>query len=246
MRFLKRWGAKAPKHAPFRANLEPEIPLFIIGDIHGRIDLLDRLLSSAPEEVQFVFVGDLIDRGEDSAQVLARVRELCTQGAICLMGNHEKMLLDFLERPTECGTRWLRNGGLQTLQSYSVRGVSERASEADLLAARDKLEVAFPDGMARWLRGLPLHYSSGNIHVVHAGADPALDMAGQTPHVLLWGTPTFRAQPRSDGQWVVHGHTIVDQGMIDSGRISIDTGAYATGVLTGIHITHGDSVFIFT
>lgn len=244
MKFLKRWGTKAPEHVPFKANLTPETPLFIIGDIHGRIDLLDRLLSSAPEEVQLVFVGDLIDRGEDSAHVLARVNELCNQGAICLMGNHERMLLDFLERPTECGARWLRNGGLQTLQSYGVRGVTERASEADLLAARDTLEVAFPGGMARWISGLPLHFSSGNIHAVHAGADPALDMAKQTPHVLLWGTPAFRAQPRSDGQWVVHGHTIVGKGMIDQGRISIDTGAYATGVLTGIHITHGESVFV--
>ena len=82
--------------------------------------------------------------------------------------------------------------------------------------------------------------------MVHAGADPALDMTEQTPHVLLWGTPAFRKRPRSDGQWVVHGHTVVDQGMVDNGRISIDTGAYATGVLTGIHITHSLGVFIFT
>jgi serine/threonine protein phosphatase 1 len=246
MKFFKRRGVRAQKHAPFKANLLPETPLFIIGDIHGRIDLLDRLLNSAPEDAQLVFVGDLIDRGEDSAQVLTRVKALCTQGAICLMGNHEKMLLDFLERPTESGARWLRNGGLQTLQSYGVRGISDRASEAALLAARDTLEIALPQGMADWLRGLPLHYSNGNIHAVHAGADPALDMAGQTPHVLLWGTPAFRAQPRSDGQWVVHGHTIVDEGMADQGRISIDTGAYATGVLTGIHISHSRCVFIFT
>jgi serine/threonine protein phosphatase 1 len=246
MRFLKRWGVKTKKHTAFAADLTPEAPLFIIGDIHGRIDLLDRLLASAPENVQLVFVGDLVDRGENSALVLARVRDLCALGAICLMGNHEKMMLDFLNRPTERGPTWLRNGGLQTLQSYGVRGVRERASEADLLVACDKLQVALPDGMARWIEDLPLHYSNGNIHVVHAAADPALDMAEQTPDVLLWGTSAFRERPRSDGQWVVHGHTIVDEGMAKNGRISIDTGAYATGVLTGIYISQSKGEFIFT
>jgi serine/threonine protein phosphatase 1 len=246
---MRLWGARkqsAPDHCAFNADLEPDNPMFIVGDIHGRIDLLDKMLANAPNGAQLIFVGDLIDRGEDSANVLIRVRDLCDQGAICLMGNHEQMMLDFIEQPTNCGPHWLRNGGLQTLHSYDVRGITERAGEDELLSARNTLELILPHGMTQWIKGLPLQWSSGNIHVVHAGADPALNMDEQIPHVLQWGIPSFRTKPRSDGQWVVHGHTIVDEGMAESGRISIDTGAYATGVLTGIHITQGNSAFMST
>jgi serine/threonine protein phosphatase 1 len=246
---MRLWGARrksAPDHNAFNAVLEPDSPLFIVGDIHGRIDLLDKILTNVPNGAQLVFVGDLIDRGEDSANVLIRIRDLCDQGAICLMGNHEQMMLDFIEQPTKYGPRWLRNGGLQTLQSYDVRGITERAGKDALLSARDTLELKLPDGMTQWIKRLPLQWSSGNIHVVHASADPALNMDAQIPQVLQWGIPSFWSQPRSDGQWVVHGHTIVDEGMIENGRISIDTGAYATGVLTGIHITQGNAAFMST
>lgn len=246
---MRLWGArkrKIPDHHAFTADLEPDKPMFIVGDIHGRIDLLNEMLTMAPNGAQLIFVGDLIDRGEDSANVLLRARALCDQGAIFLMGNHEQMMLDFLEQPTKYGPRWLRNGGLQTLHSYGVGGVTERAGKDELLSARNTLERILPDGMTQWIKGLPLQWSSGNIHVVHAGADPALNMDEQIPHVLQWGIPSFRAHPRSDGQWVVHGHTIVDAGMAENGRISIDTGAYATGVLTGVHITHGNGAFMST
>ncbi len=249
MQIFKNLVAKAqkPKKTPeFSANLEPDIPLYIIGDIHGRIDLLERILATAPPNTQIVFVGDLIDRGEDSSCVLMRVKELCHQGAICLMGNHEKMMLDFLDNPVERGPRWLRYGGLQTLQNYGVRGVSERAGEGILLSARDRLEAVLQTGMADWLRELPLHWSSGNIHVVHAAADPKVELNSQDPRTLLWGTPSFWKHSRTDAQWVVHGHTVVEEGIVDNGRIAIDTGAYATGVLTAIHITHGIGEFIST
>ncbi len=249
MRIFKNLVAKVQKPKliqEFSANLEPHSPLYIIGDVHGRIDLLDRILAAGPQNAQIIFVGDLIDRGEDSSSVLIRVKELCYHGAICLMGNHEKMMLDFLDNPIERGPRWLRYGGLQTLQNYGIRGVSERAREGALLSARDRLEAVLQAGMIDWLKNLPLHWSSGNIHVVHAAADPTIALNSQDSRTLLWGASSFWKQPRTDGQWVVHGHTVVEEAAAQNGRISIDTGAYATNVLTAIHITHGVGEFIST
>lgn len=249
MGLLKQWFSKIQKQEDtvvFSAALEPEAPLYIVGDVHGRLDLLNRILNAKPQNSQLVFVGDLVDRGEESAHVLECVSELCQNGAVCLMGNHEKMMLDFLDRPTERGSRWLRHGGLQTLQNYGVRGISERASDTELLSARDQLDEKLPANIIEWLRNLPLHWSSGNIHVVHAAADPAINMHLQNPNTLMWGTSSFFKQARDDGQWVVHGHTIVDEGTVDNGRISIDTGAYATNVLTALHIDKGFGEFIST
>jgi serine/threonine protein phosphatase 1 len=239
MSFWKKWVKPKPlelEFPEFTAELNPLVPLFVIGDVHGRIDLLDRMILAVPEDAQLIFVGDLIDRGDNSADVLMRVKECCENGAICLMGNHEKMMLDFFERPTERGPRWLRYGGLQVFQSYGVRGINERSGETDILAARDNLEEVMPDGMLEWVRNLPLYWSSGNVHVVHAAADPAVEMNEQNSRVLLWGTSAFSKRPRTDEQWVIHGHTIIDKAMSKNGRISVDTGAYATGVLSAVYI----------
>lgn len=238
MRFLKSiLGSKEdPVFAPFTAELRPSTSVFVIGDVHGRADLLPPLLAKQPKGSQLIFVGDLVDRGDQSADVLAIVKDLCDQGAICLMGNHERMMLDFIDRPTERGARWIRYGGLQTLQSYGVRGISERAGEAELLSARDELVRKIPDGIEKWLRDLPLQWSTGNLHVVHAAAKPELPIDKQLEKNLLWGSRTFTQRPRSDGQWVVHGHTIVDKPTVEDGRISIDTGAFATGILTALEL----------
>lgn len=238
MKILKSiFGSKEePFFAPFTADLRPETPVFVVGDVHGRADLLPALLAKKPNNSQLVFVGDLIDRGDQSAEVLAMVKDLCDNGAICLMGNHERMMLDFIERPTERGPRFMRYGGLQTLQSYSVRGIAERASESELLAARDALIKKMPDGMEQWLRNLPLQWSTGNLHIVHAAAKPELPMNQQIEKNLLWGSRNFTKRPRDDGQWVVHGHTIVENPVVEDGRISIDTGAFATGKLTALDL----------
>lgn len=247
MKFLKSLFGKqdAPVvREPFTAALDPEQDLFVVGDVHGRDDLLAKLLEKQPKGSQLVFVGDLIDRGENSANVINTVIEKCTNGAICLIGNHEKMMLDFLERPTERGGRWLRYGGLQTLHSYGVRGISERASDAELLAARDNLLDAMAAGTQKWMRDLPTQLASGNVHIVHAAANPNLGMSEQPDKTLIWGNRDFLEQTRQDGQWVVHGHTIVDHAIAADGRIAVDTGAFATGILTAALIKKGECSFI--
>lgn len=169
-----------------------------------------------------MFVGDLIDRGMGSRAVLDRVRGLGAQ-AVVLRGNHEQMLLDFLDLPSP---EWLRHGGAETLASFGIRDPLPDT------ATRDALRAALPPGMEEWLRGLPLWWQSGNLVVAHAGADPRQPMPHQAPRSLLWGHPAFGRFPRRDGLWVAHGHVIVPAARAQCGVISVDTGVYATGRLS--------------
>lgn len=219
----------------------PESGFYALGDIHGRLDLLDRVLGGLPDDLPIVCVGDYIDRGDDGAGVLRRLQ--ARPDIIALRGNHEDMLLSFLDAPQEKGARWIRNGGLQTLASFGVTGVSQGTAGVDLKIAADALRRAMGPELIDWLRLLPLMHQSGNVTVVHAGADPSLPLDQQDHRALTWGHRDFLTTPRRDGQWVLHGHTIVDQPSAAEGRIAIDTGAYATGRLTVARVTPGEVSF---
>lgn len=226
----------------------PDTPFYVIGDIHGCIGLLDSLLNRIQGDHPVVCVGDYVDRGTHSAQVLRRVRKLESDEPnrfTCLLGNHERMLLGFLEDPVG-NAAWLRHGGLQTLDSFGVARVSEKSPDQNLTATRDSLARAMGDKLINWLGDRPLLFESGNVAVVHAAADPRVTMKNQSPRSLLWGHPAFRKRPRRDGVWVVHGHTIVDQPIMRNGVISIDTGAYATGQLSAAFVRNGAVEFITT
>lgn len=222
-------------------------PVVVIGDIHGRIDLLERMVAlvrtDLPEAMP-VFVGDYVDRGEESAAVIARLIDLTGEGAVCLLGNHEEMLLDYLDDPESRGGLWLRNGGLQTLASFGVGGVTANTRGLELARARDELVVRMGGEMIGWLRTRPLWWRAGTVAVVHAGADPAQPIETQDKRNLLWGHKDFRRKGRSDGLWIVHGHTIVAEASVEGGRISVDTGAYATGMLSGVVLGAGEMRFL--
>jgi len=232
----------------------PERPLFVVGDIHGRADLLSRLLQRIePDRAEFsgqlVFAGDYVDRGARSRDVLLRLHDLSlgTPGdVVCLCGNHERMMLDFIDDPSGAGQRWLRNGGVQTLASFSVEDMTEASPPQAITEAASRLAAALGPDLLAWLRGLPLHLESGNVHVVHAGADPAVSMSAQDPQTLIWGHGKFASVDRSDGQWVAHGHTIVDEPAAMRGRISVDTGAWFSERLTAARIAAGEVRFIST
>ncbi len=239
---------------------QPAQPTYVVGDIHGRADLLELMLElidahiggTAAENPKLVFVGDYIDLGPDSAVVLARMQELqegFPDNVICLMGNHERMMLDFLDDPATRGPRWLRAGAAETLQSFGVATADlEDGAEFDAFpAAANSLRRRMPKGCLKWLENLPLIWSSGNVWVTHAGADPGRDMEDQTARVMLWGHPEFDSAPRGDGTWVVHGHTELDAPLAADGRISTDTGAWRTGRLTACAIrTDGRHDFLQT
>ena len=238
---LSALGMHPARPAPM-PPLRPEQRLCIVGDLHGRIDLLDSLLMQMDQEAgrreavdKLVFLGDYIDRGETSAQVLHRLHALSRNSpehVVCLRGNHEQMLLNFLDTPQKEGRAWLRNGGLQTLASFGVGHLSETAGPQALVTARDRLRGQLPDGLENWLRTLPLTYRSGNLCAVHASLDPSLALSDQPERALLWGSAQVGNARRADELWVIHGHTVVDEPMVNNGVISIDTGAYATNLLS--------------
>lgn len=239
--FGRNYGEPRPE--PIEVEISPlsvDRPFAVIGDIHGCDDLLERLLNKvsveAPE-AEIVLVGDYIDRGEQSAQVLRRLMQL--EGAHFLLGNHERMCLDFIDYPNEKGPRWLRNGGLQTVASFGVSG-----SANDPVSLRDQVVSAMGNDMLAWMRDLPLSYQNGNVYAVHAAAHPEKPIEEQGEKPLIWGNSKFGKQPRRDGLWVVHGHTIVDMPTVSRGVVSIDTGAYATGRLSAAIFVDNDIRFL--
>lgn len=238
-----RQGTMAP--APF-APLRPARPVLVIGDVHGCLTLLERLLAragGAHPEADLVLVGDLIDRGEHSAGVLRLVfarRDALT----VLLGNHEEMLLRFLDRPETEAARWLRNGGLQTMASFGIGPIGAAPEPEQCRALRDRLRAALGADLEAWLRSLPRLWQSGNVVVTHAGADPWLPIAQQSAQALTWGAADFGRRRRTDGTWIVHGHVIVEAGRCADGVISVDTGAFASGRLTAALISEGQCDFL--
>lgn len=254
MALLKRlFGSKnnqIPDLAPFEAPLAPDLPFFAVGDVHGCLPQLRKLqdqIKAQDNDAPVVYVGDYVDRGEDSAGVLRTLFEMREDPkVVCLAGNHEEMMLDFIDEPVGKGERWLRYGGLQTMASFGVGGVNLTAKGDALVEVARRFTEAMPPEMLAWLRDLPSMWQSGNVAVVHAGADPAIPIALQGTKTLAWGHRNFQTDPRQDGIWVLHGHTIVDTPYARDGRIAVDTGAYATGQLTAAYVQVGDVDFLST
>ena len=243
---------------PFTAPIQPggEV-VYAVGDIHGRHDLLARLLDKILEDAaasagaggakgpRIVFLGDYIDRGEGARQTIELLRAFAERGEadpVFLMGNHEEMLLRFIVDPS-AGARWLRYGGLQTLLSYGVRGVTSLSDPDEATRLRDEVVAALGSDLA-FIEGLAECHRVGNVFFAHAGADPTLPTDEQETGALLWGSERFHATVRSDGIWVVYGHFVVDQPFAERGRIAVDTGAYYSGRLTAARIADGDIRFL--
>ncbi|WP_299949050.1 metallophosphoesterase [uncultured Ruegeria sp.] len=245
--WIKRLVApKAPSdQAVGLSALAPAEKFYAIGDIHGRLDLLQRLLPELEDDCTLVFVGDYIDRGECSAQVLRQLRHLdnnTDRRTTCLKGNHEDMLLGFLDDPKKFERVWLHNGGAQTLASFGLADID--LSEPEAVAT--ELRKSMGEPLLEWLSDLPLTWTSGNVTVVHAALDPSQAIDRQHERTCLWGHPQFRKKQRKDEQWVVHGHTIVDQPRVERSVISVDTGAFVTDQLTAAEISPGSVRFIST
>lgn len=231
----------------------PDQPLFVIGDLHGCIGLFEKMLERIDGAIGLVklsnpllvFVGDIVDRGPESAAVVRRMMELTgefSENVVCLRGNHEQMLLDFLDAPVVRHSRWMRNGGVETCASF---GVTVPADDSDPVAIAAALAQAMGSDVIEWMRALPTKVTSGNITCVHAAADPAREIETQSDRVLIWGHPEFLTSIRKDGHWVAHGHTVFDTPSIADSRISVDTGAYASGVLScAVLLPNGEADFL--
>jgi serine/threonine protein phosphatase 1 len=226
---------------PHKAAIPAGRRLYVVGDIHGRADLLNRMFdliyqdmrAKSPERVIEIFIGDYVDRGRESKAVLDLLSSPpLGEERICLKGNHEQMLFDFLADSTT-GSFWTEFGGGDTLLSYGVRPKLNMAP-AEAEKARLELREVLPLGHYRFLSGLPISFRCGGYFFAHAGVRPGVDLDQQTPEDLLWIRDPFLTSTRSFGAVVVHGHTPALEPVILPNRVCIDTGAFATGRLTCI------------
>ena len=239
------------------AEVPPGTAVYAIGDIHGRLDLLEDLLRKieqdavrhqADGERQLVFLGDYIDRGPSSREVIERLLDDPLRGfrTVYLMGNHEEAMLDFvLERSDGLG--WMSYGGLETLLSYEVPVRRLPGSPQATAELRGLLVGRLPPAHVEFLRRGALSHAVGDYVFVHAGVRPGLAMDKQSPVDLLWIRDEFlRSRTPLPGRVVVHGHTICDLPQDLGARINIDTGAFASGRLTGLVLRGSGRRFLST
>lgn len=224
---------------------------FAIGDVHGRADLLERMLAALelkaarlPEPPIVIFIGDYIDRGPDSRRVLDLLVSGRPHGCerYFLMGNHERMMLDFLENPLNA-RMWLGTGGLSTLISYGVPA-PPFGDEGAVLEAHRNLQQRLPADHLAFLERLQRYIAFGDFVFVHAGLDPQKKLTEQTDRDLYWIRGRFLSHRASLPHIVVHGHTPVETPHFAHSRIAIDTGAYATGTLTAVRLQRDSASFV--
>lgn len=227
-----------------------DAPLYVIGDIHGRLDLLDRLIEAIRRdagdrgaESLTVTVGDYIDRGPDSRGVIDRLMANPFPGRyVALMGNHEAIMRDFLDNPS-VGELWARNGGLETLRSFGVP-VATSWGWPDFVRAAADLRAALTPDETRFLASLRLSFSVGRYFVCHAGVRPGVPLDRQREEDLIWIRGEFLNSDMDFGKIVVHGHTPAPEPEVRTNRINVDTGAVFSGRLTCVVLEDGRHRFL--
>lgn len=241
-----------------RINDAPSGPLghraYVVGDVHGRLDLLENLLArihaelqrSPAEKTTLVFVGDLIDRGPSSAQVLERLRTYQRPGinTVFLLGNHEEVLLRILGGDAQLITKWRWFGGSECLQSYGVDPKElKHVNYAEALAI---VRRAIPREHVKFLESFSDSCQFGDYLFVHAGIRPGIPIDEQSQADMRWIREPFLLDDSDHGVIVVHGHTISDEVEQRPNRIGIDTGAYRSGTLTALAIEGTDRWLVDT
>ena len=237
----------APK---FRKAAAPSVGdrlVYAVGDVHGRMDLLDSLIRQIAADAlriaptkrpMLVFVGDYVDRGLESQGVNDRILALREEAGFevrTLKGNHEEAMMNFLG-DAAAGPEWCEYGGGQTLASYGVSQPKLRGDAAEWERTREEFGQLIPPSHLAFLAGLELILTVGDYAFVHAGLRPGLSIEDQDPHDLIWIRDVFLNERRPFEKVVVHGHTPEEEPFVGACRIGIDTGAYATGVLTAVRL----------
>jgi serine/threonine protein phosphatase 1 len=252
---LKRlFKAVAAKQAAPDTAVPPGTRVYAIGDVHGRLDCLDVLLAMidaddaarGAADTQIVFLGDLVDRGPDSAGVVDRAMTLARSGRAVrgLKGNHEEMFLSAIGGSERAMRGFTQFGGRETLLSY---GMSQRDYNEYLFP--ELIEAAariVPAAHIAYLDALEDMIEIGDYLFVHAGIKPGVPIAEQTPEALRWIRREFLDHRGDFGRVVVHGHTITSDVDVRSNRIGIDTGAYESGRLTAIGLEGAERWFLQT
>jgi serine/threonine protein phosphatase 1 len=240
-----------------RQYVEPVLPagrrLYCIGDIHGRLDLLEELHDMIRADAEgfdgsrgVVYLGDFIDRGAQSRQVLDLLVEQPLEGfdAVHLLGNHEQAMLDFLAYPRSAAS-WLGFGGQETLLSYGV-GLGRLRLWQQVEALRDELEATLPRSHLELLAECRLLHTEGSYCFAHAGIRPGVPLEEQSADDLLWIREEFTGSAADHGCIVVHGHSINEEVEMLPNRIGIDTGAFYSGLLTALVLEGGEQRLLQT
>lgn len=244
---LRRLFNQGRKQLP---QVPPDCLIYAIGDIHGRADLLEPILAAIDDDLNrseasrcvVVFLGDYMDRGPDSRGVMDRLvahSNASSAETHYLRGNHEDCLLAFIREPGT-GAGWCEFGGRETLRSYGVTPPPRRAEPDEWAAASAALREALPPSHFVLLSDLKPSLEIGDYFFTHAGARPGVALADQTDHDLMWIRREFLDADNRFERVIVHGHTPEPKVITDHRRLGIDTGAYATGVLTALRLT-GDA-----
>lgn len=247
-------GYSVWKGSKSRSKRRPALPagirIYAVGDVHGRLDLLEKTMArvdaslarSSAENAFEIYLGDYIDRGPQSRQVLDRlISRSAERNTIFLKGNHETYVPQFLENPAILSD-WRQYGGLETLMSYGLKP-SINANAAEQIELAEALKVTIPQHHHEFLENLKLFIACGDFFFVHAGVKPRVPLSQQREEDLLWIREDFLLFEEDFGKVIVHGHTPVREADIRPNRINIDTGAYATSRLTCIMIEQ-DSVVV--
>lgn len=248
---MLQWFRKKSQGAPDFVPHTGGRTVYAVGDVHGRLDLLDLLLGMIKADAErrspaapplLIMLGDYVDRGPDSRGVLERMIKLASAPdfeTTALMGNHERAMLNFLRDPA-AHKAWLSYGGRETIQSYGVTPVASNAHDDELIDCAAKLESQVAPHLD-FLRGLKLSHVVGNYAFVHAGVRPGVGLEEQAEHDLLWIRAPFLTRDRHGLPYrVVHGHTPEPIVRIGVDRIGLDTGAYASGILSAARITDAE------
>jgi len=223
---------------------------YVVGDVHGRLDLFDALRraiethdgASPASRSTVVLLGDLVDRGPQSAGVIAAAREWQSRRPLrCLAGNHEEMFLDSFE-DKDVLRHFLKHGGRETIMSY---GISRKDLDALTLGElQDELVRLIPQDDRAFLQSLDEMVIAGDYVFVHAGVDPSRPIEDQNRNDLLWIRERFLRHVDPLSHVVVHGHTIFEDVEDRGHRIGIDTGAFRTGVLTALVLEGAERRYI--
>ena len=241
-RFLSR-TRESDTHARERLVLAAgERAVYIVGDVHGCLDALLALEARIVEDAAkftggklIVMLGDYVDRGPRSAEVVAHLLDEPPAGfeRICLLGNHEAELLEYLDGGIDLMS-WLSLGSEATLASYGIEMQAVEGLLGGSERARSMLRKAMPEAHVEFMRTLPILVETERYFCVHAGLRPGVPVSDHSDHDLIWTRPS--GDDMDFPKWVIYGHTPVDNVRREGRRINVDTGAFHTGRLTALRI----------
>lgn len=246
---------QAPAAAPYPVMAEGCV-YYIIGDIHGRIDLLKKIHGLIKNDIadhdsslkkNIVYLGDYIDRGDHSREVIDYLLNspLKEAHSIYLKGNHEDTLLQFYDSP-DIGAHWFKFGGMATLLSYNLKITSNMPSSEQIKMLWEHFKEQLPPDHLAFYQDLQLMHEAGDYLFVHAGIMPGRKLIQQSPRDMMWIRDEFLEFERSHEKFIVHGHSISSEPEIKPNRIGIDTGAYYSNRLTCLVLHDSSRRFLST